>query len=294
MKNKILIIDNDVVYVTATALLFEQNGYDVICAHSGQEGFQKVKTESPDLIFLELMMSYETEGAEIAKALSQDAATKDIPIILVTAARKEMGFPFELKPDKDVLPVKAVVEKPVEPAILLKMAKGYITRNIEMHRKIIGELDSLAKKWKDKKGNLVMILHEIQNHYGYVPRDIAFELSRILDVPLARIYEVITFYNFFKLNPPGKHLISVCLGTACYLKGAPGILQEIKDFLHISEGQTTKDGMFYLQSVRCLGCCGLAPVMMIDDKTYGKVKRGDVIDILSKYSVAEEKTEASV
>ncbi|MCX5681437.1 MAG: response regulator [Candidatus Omnitrophica bacterium] len=166
MKNKILIIDNDVVYVTATALFFEQNGYDVICAHSGQEGFQKVKTESPDLIFLELMMSYETEGAEIAKALAQDAATKDIPIILVTAARKEMGFPFELKPDKDLLPVKAVVEKPIEPETLLKMAKGYITRNIEMHRKIIGELDALARKWKDKKGNLVMILHEIQNHYG--------------------------------------------------------------------------------------------------------------------------------
>jgi NADH-quinone oxidoreductase subunit E len=173
------------------------------------------------------------------------------------------------------------------------MAKGYITHNIEMHRKIIGALDALARKWKDKKGNLVMILHEIQNHYGYVPRNIAFELSRILDVPLARIYEVITFYNFVKLNPPGKHLISVCLGTACYLKGPPGILQEIKDFLHISEGQTTQDGMFYLQSVRCLGCCGLAPVIMIDDKTYGKVKRGDVIDILSKYSVTEEKVEAS-
>jgi NADH-quinone oxidoreductase subunit E len=149
------------------------------------------------------------------------------------------------------------------------------------------EIRGLVDKWKDKEGNLIMILHEIQNHHGYVPRELSLELSEMLGVPLARIYEVITFYNFFKLQPPGKHKIAVCLGTACYLKGASEILKEIKNILHVEEGQTTKDGLFHLDMVRCLGCCGLAPVMQIDSKIYGKVKKSEIMEILSAY-VKEE------
>ena len=151
------------------------------------------------------------------------------------------------------------------------------------HKKLNPELISLVQQWKGKEGNLIMILHEIQNHHGYVPRELSLELSKMLDVPLARIYEVITFYNFFKLNPPGKHRIALCMGTACYLRGAGVILDEIKNILGIKEGQTTKDGLFYLDVVRCLGCCGLAPVVMIDNKVYGKVKKSEIADILSKY-----------
>jgi NADH-quinone oxidoreductase subunit E len=94
---------------------------------------------------------------------------------------------------------------------------------------------------------------------------------------------VITFYNYFKLDPPGKYTIAVCLGTACYLKGAPDLVDEIKNLLNIEEGQTTKDGLFHLDVVRCLGCCGLAPVMSVNGKIYGKVKRSEVMGILSKY-----------
>ncbi|MFA5362610.1 MAG: NAD(P)H-dependent oxidoreductase subunit E [Candidatus Omnitrophota bacterium] len=149
------------------------------------------------------------------------------------------------------------------------------------------EIKGLVDKWKDKEGNLIMILHEIQNHHGYVPREFSIELSQMLDVPLARIYEVITFYNFFKLQPPGKHKIAMCMGTACYLKGASEILKEIKNILDVDEGQTTKDGNFHLDVVRCLGCCGLSPVVQIDGKIYGKVKKSDIMEILSGY-VKEE------
>jgi NADH-quinone oxidoreductase subunit E len=152
------------------------------------------------------------------------------------------------------------------------------------YKKLNPELASLLQQWKDKEGNLIMILHEIQNHHGYVPRELSLELSRMLGIPLARIYEVITFYNFFKLTPPGKHRIALCMGTACYLRGAAVILEEIKNILGVKEGQVTKDGIFHLDVVRCLGCCGLAPVMMIDNKVYGKVKKGEVADILSKYT----------
>jgi NADH-quinone oxidoreductase subunit E len=161
-----------------------------------------------------------------------------------------------------------------------------------MNDKDFDEIKQLAQKWKDKEGNLIMILHEVQNRYGYIPRGVSLALSRELDMPLARIYEVITFYNYFKLVPPAKHHISVCMGTACYLKGAPEILTEIKDILHVEEGQTTADGNFRLDVGRCLGGCGLAPVMMIDDKVYGKVKRSEIMDTLSRYVGEEESVKA--
>lgn len=152
------------------------------------------------------------------------------------------------------------------------------------HKEIVDQdISLLAEKWRHKKGSLIMILHEIQNHYGYVPRQVSLKLSQVLDVPLARIYEVITFYNYFKLTPPGKYTISVCMGTACYLKGAPEIIEQIKTVLNIKEGETTKDGLFHLEEVRCLGCCGLAPVMSINGHVYGKVKKSEVAEILSKY-----------
>ncbi len=145
------------------------------------------------------------------------------------------------------------------------------------------DIAALAEKWREKKGSLIMILHEIQNQYGYVPRDVSLKLSKLLDIPMARIYEVITFYNYFKLDPPGKYTISICLGTACYLKGAPELVEEVKTMLNVKEGQTTPDGLFHLDVVRCLGCCGLAPVMMVNGEIHGKVKREEVATILSKY-----------
>ena len=102
-----------------------------------------------------------------------------------------------------------------------------------VYKTINPELAKLLAHWKGKEGNLIMILHEIQNHHGYVPRELSLELSKMLDVPLARIYEVITFYNFFKLSPPGKHRIALCMGTACYLRGAAAVLTEIKNILGI-------------------------------------------------------------
>ena len=146
------------------------------------------------------------------------------------------------------------------------------------------DVRKVVERWKGKEGNLIMVLHDIQDRYGYLPREASLEISRQLDQPLARIYEVITFYNYFKLQPPGKFNISVCLGTACYLKGAPALIDEFARLLHIKEGETTKDGLFRLQIVRCLGCCGLAPVITVEGKVYSAVKRSDVMDIIAEHS----------
>ncbi len=141
----------------------------------------------------------------------------------------------------------------------------------------------VAAKWRKKRGSLIMALHEIQDVKGYVPWEDAYQLAEEMGVPLARIYEVLTFYNFFKLDAPGKAVISVCTGTACYLKGNDKVLEEFKKELNIGEGESTPDRMFHLQCVRCVGCCGLAPVCVVNGKTYGRVSPNDVRNILDEW-----------
>jgi NADH-quinone oxidoreductase subunit E len=147
------------------------------------------------------------------------------------------------------------------------------------------DLLGFIEKWKDKSGNLIMILHRVQEEYGYIPREVALQLSRMLDVPLAKIYGVVTFYHFFRLTKPGKHTISVCIGTACYLNGGQEILKELETDLGVKVGGTTEDGIFSLQAVRCIGCCGLAPVVTIDDDVYGNLKKEQISEIVEKYKV---------
>lgn len=140
-----------------------------------------------------------------------------------------------------------------------------------------------VRKWKNKRGSLIMVLHEIQNARGYVPRDVSLYLAEELQVPLARIYEALTFYHYFKLEAPGKAVISVCTGTACYLKGAPRLVDEFVKETGAEVGTSTKDKMFHLQCVRCVGCCGLAPVVIVNGKTYGKLTPADVPKIVHEW-----------
>ncbi len=140
-----------------------------------------------------------------------------------------------------------------------------------------------VKKWRRKRGALIMVLHEIQNQAGFVPRETAREIAEGMEVPLARVYEVLTFYNYFKLRPPGKAVISVCTGTACHLKGAPELVAELEKELEIGQGETTPDGLFHLQCVRCVGCCGLAPAISVNGKIYGKVEPSQVRQILAEW-----------
>lgn len=140
-----------------------------------------------------------------------------------------------------------------------------------------------VKKWKSKRGNLIMILHEIQDTRGYVPREVALYLAKELDIPLARIYEALTFYHYFKLEPPGKAVISVCTGTACYLKGSQALVDEFSRETGAPVGGSTEDKLFHLQCVRCVGCCGLAPVAIVNGKTYGRLTQADIKKIVHEW-----------
>ena len=153
----------------------------------------------------------------------------------------------------------------------------------EQNETMTPELKAFIESWKSKPGNLIMVLHQVQQTYGYIPRSIAIETSEMLGVPLAKIYGVITFYNFFKLQKAGKYIVQVCLGTACYLRGGDDIIKEFESQLGVGLNATTPDGMFSVEAVRCLGCCGLAPVAVVNGEVHGKLDKGMVAGIIEKY-----------
>ena len=145
------------------------------------------------------------------------------------------------------------------------------------------ELLSFINEWKDKPGNLIMVLHKVQEEQDYISREAADQVAAMLDVPLATIWGVVSFYHFFKLTKPGKHNIQICMGTACYLKGAQPLIDELAKQLAIEVNEVTDDGLFSLEAVRCVGCCGLAPVLTVGGEVFGKVTKDQIAGIIAKY-----------
>ena len=144
-------------------------------------------------------------------------------------------------------------------------------------------LEKLFQEYLPEKDNLIQMLNEVQEHYGYVPMHVQKVLSEFLNVPMAEIYGVVTFYSRFSLEPQGKYKISVCLGTACFVKGSQKIMDRLVDRLKIKEGETTKDGLFTIEQTRCVGACGLAPVFTVNGEVYGRAsvqKLDQVLDEL--------------
>ncbi len=150
------------------------------------------------------------------------------------------------------------------------------------------KMEEILNTYKQEKDNLIQILNEVQEYYGYVPEKAQLAISEYLSIPMAEIYGVITFYSRFTLKPKGKYHIAVCLGTACFVKGSEKILDRAKERLGIDVGETTKDGKFSLEATRCVGACGLAPVFTVNDEVYGKATVKTMDEILDKYMEIEK------
>ncbi len=145
------------------------------------------------------------------------------------------------------------------------------------------KLDAVIAELRDVKGCLMPIMQEAQNIYGYLPKEVQEMVALKLGVPAEEVYGVATFYSMFNLSPKGKYRISVCLGTACYVKGSQAVLDKICEVLGIEPGECTPDGLFSIEACRCIGACGLAPVMMINDDVYGRLTPADVKGIIDQY-----------
>ena len=151
------------------------------------------------------------------------------------------------------------------------------------YKEKLEKLEHILAEQKDIKGPLMPILNETQEMFGYLPQEAMDRISKVLNIPIAEIFGVATFYSRFTLKPRGKYTVALCLGTACYVKNSQGVLDRLKTELSIEAGETSEDRKFTLEATRCLGCCGLAPVMMINEDVYGKLVPDDIPGILKKY-----------
>ena len=145
------------------------------------------------------------------------------------------------------------------------------------------DIRAFIDEWAGKPGNLIMVLHRVQEEFGFIPREAAFEVAAALDIPVAKIYGVVTFYHFFKLAKPGENQIAVCMGTACYLKGGQDLIDECERVLGVGLNTVTEDGEFSIEAVRCIGCCGLAPVVTVNGEVFGGVTTKQMKKIIDSF-----------
>lgn len=160
---------------------------------------------------------------------------------------------------------------------------GNIT--IKLHKKDIDKITEICAAFDNDAGELINVLHKTQEYFGYLPAEIQELIASELHCSVAKVYGVVTFYSFFTMIPKGEYPISVCTGTACYVRGAEKVVAEIEKILDIKVGETTPNGKFSLSCLRCVGACGLAPVVMIGDRTYGRVAPEKVHEMLSEYNI---------
>ena len=155
---------------------------------------------------------------------------------------------------------------------------------IKIEENKLEELKDVCKSFNNEKGELINVLHKAQGIFGYLPAEVQEIVAKELNVSTAHVYGVVSFYSFFSMLPKGEHPISICLGTACYVRGAEKVIDEFKQLLKINVGDTTPDGKFSLACLRCVGACGLAPVVLVGDKVYGRVAPEGVKQILAEYA----------
>lgn len=151
---------------------------------------------------------------------------------------------------------------------------------IKLAQEKVDELLDICNAHDNQQGDLINILHKAQHLFGYLPAEVQQIIAKQLNIPVSKVYGVVTFYSFFTMTPKGEHPVSVCMGTACYVRGAEKVLDEFKRVLNLNVGETTADGKFSLSSLRCVGACGLAPVVLIGEKVYGRVVPADVEKIV--------------
>ena len=154
---------------------------------------------------------------------------------------------------------------------------------VKIKEQDLKKIQEICKAHNNEPGELINILQSTQEHFGYLPAEVQEAVAQELDIAVAKVYGVVTFYSFFTMIPQGRYPISICTGTACYVRGADTVLQEFKRQLGIEVGETSEDGKFSINCLRCVGACGLAPVVLVGDKTYGRVAPDDVKDIIAEY-----------
>jgi NADH:ubiquinone oxidoreductase subunit E len=286
---KILIVDDEPVVIKSGQRVLKSEGYEVEGALGGRDAIMKIEQNNYDLVFTDLKMP-EVDGITLIRWIKKTKPS--IGIVIIT------GYPSQ-DTIKEALELGIIdyVPKPFTPAVLIDVteravqwAKGRKPREEktadEFPPAMEAELERVIDDYRRKPGSLIPVLQRAQEIVGYLPPVAQKKISKGLNIPEAEVHSVVSFYSFFTMKPRGDHNIRVCLGTACYVRGIERVVSKIKDTLKIDIGETTADRKFSLEGVRCLGACGLAPVMVIDEETHGAMTQKKALEVIGQYEPA--------
>jgi NADP-reducing hydrogenase subunit HndA len=285
---KILVVDDERVIIRSVQMILKAEGYDIEGASSGKDAILKMEQNSYHLVLTDLNMP-EMDGIALIRWLKQNKP--DVGVVILT------GYPSQ-ETIKEALELGIIdyVPKPFTPSVLLDVtqrAVDWLNKKAAVEEKpkkdefppsMIEEIDRVIKKFKNKPGSSIPVLQRCQQIVGYLPPEVQKRVAKGLNLSPAQVHSIVSFYSFFTMTPRGDHNIRVCLGTACYVKRVEESLNKIKDTLKIDVGGVTEDRKFSIEAVRCLGACGLAPVIVIDEETYGAVTPKKVTAILEEYA----------
>jgi len=283
---RILVVDDEIVVIKSAERVLKSEGYQIEGALGGREAILKMEQGTYDLIFTDLKMP-EVDGITLIRWVKK--SRPNIGIVIIT------GYPSqETMKEAIELGIIDYVPKPFTPSVLLDVTKRAVTwaegrkpaeekGAEEFPPSMTAELDRVVREYRKRPGCLIPVLQRAQEIVGYLPPVVQKRIARGLNIADAEVHSVVSFYSFFTMKPRGDHNVRVCLGTACYVRGIEGVLDKIKGKLKIDIGETTEDKKFSIEGVRCLGACGLAPVIMIDQETYGALTPAKALSIISDY-----------
>lgn len=292
---RILIVDDEMVVIKSAERVLKSEGFAIESAMGGREAILKMEQGRYDLVFTDLKMP-EVDGITLIRWIKK--SRPDTGIVIIT------GYPSqETMKEAIELGIIDYVPKPFTPSILIDVAqravewaKGKISEekkgSEEFPPAMAAELDRVIAQYRSRPGSLIPVLQRAQEIVGYLPPVVLKRISHGMNIPEAEVHGVVSFYSFFTMKPRGDHNVRVCLGTACYVRGIEGVVEKLKENLKIGVGETTEDRKFSIEGVRCLGACGLAPVMMIDQDTYGSLTPAKALSILTQYGGAAVETPA--
>jgi len=288
-KGKVLVVDDENVVLKSCERVLVPEGFDVSTTTSPGEALSMLKSDPYDLVITDMMMP-EMDGIEFMRQVRQ--ITPDMNIVLIT------GYPSQ-ESIQEALGMRIIdyLPKPFSPSLLMEVVTGAMalknagtapSPDVEVFtEEVAAKLDAIIEKYRNTPGSLIPVLQKAQGVVGYLPPVVQRHVAKGLNLPVSEVHGVVSFYHFFSMKPKGKHAIKVCLGTACYVKRAEEIVQKLKENLQIDMGEVTKDKQFSLESVRCLGACGLAPVVVVDTNqvqdTFGSINPVETHKILDNY-----------
>lgn len=285
MKGNILVVDDEQIVLRSCERILAPEGYGVDTATSAKDALSLLDRNLYDLIITDVKMP-EMDGIEFMRQVR--AKNPDINIVVIT------GYPSQ-ESIKEALSLRIIdyLPKPFSPTHLIEVTNNAVELKkkgvapepqVEVYTEdVAARLDEVINRYKNKPGSLIPILQEAQELVGYLPPVVQRHISKGLRIPVSEVHGVVSFYSFFTMKPKGKHNIRVCLGTACYVKGAEEIVKKFSDGLKVDVGGITTDRKFSLETVRCLGACGLAPVVVVDKDTYGSVNPVKTLELLKEY-----------